>query len=201
MVGHATKDKIFLCGRRKPGSFHHGITSLVTSTIIILQIHPSIALFLRFDINHARDKATQPRHALKRPPPLTGRGYGREFRVRLGPPPSPSPLQGQHHLGEMGWIRRHFGASRERRDAQSARLSRSLKKVSGGEMRGQHHRVVASSNHHCCRKFVFDALHHPVQFSREVHTISRREPGFPPLSALMILAETPSLQDALRILK
>ena len=48
-------------------------------------------------------------------------------------------------------------------------------------MRGQHHRVVASSNHHCCRKFVFDALRHLVQFSRKVHTISRREPGLRPL--------------------
>jgi hypothetical protein len=68
-------------------------------------------------------------------------------------------------------------------------------------MRGQHHRVVASSNHHCCRRFVFDALHHPVPLLGEANAALRRWPGFPPLSECTTVAETPSLRQAGRILK
>ena len=45
-------------------------------------------------------------------------------------------------------------------------------------MRGQHYRVVQSSNHHCCRLFESDANHHSFRLSREVNATSSKIAGF-----------------------
>src|SRR5206468_12264336 len=53
----------------------------------------------------------------------------------------------------------------------------------------------AESDGSVLRGFADDCpLHHPVWLSREVYATSQKSSGFPPLSVLVALPETPSLQ-------